>query len=156
MSCFCSFLLRFVATVVAFRVSLFVSCAIDEEMVTKVRMAPPFPIEENIASNPDYVDEKRFAEILDAKSVKEFLERNGMKQLTADVGWRKLWRHWGGRGCFTTVVTHPNLDMPYISSEEEEVYFCKLGELVDVLKESSQEELELREFCCFYWPYGKL
>lgn len=89
----------------------------------------------------------------DAGLVQEFPERNGIKSLTVASGWIKRWKHFGGLGYLKTFVTHANLFMSYTRAEEEEIHVGKLGELLDVLEESSREEMAHRDFCCFYCPY---
>lgn len=93
----------------------------------------------------------------DAGPVEELPDKNGIKGLTEIIGWWNRWNHWVCRVCLMSVVPHSNLDIPYISAEEEEEgYVWQLGDLVDILDKSAREKRAHRDFWCFFWPYEDL
>lgn len=84
------------------------------------------------------------------------VDRNEIKLLTAEGGWKKRWNRWGGSGCLNTEVTHDNLDMPYARCKEEGVYVKLLGDLISVMDEDDREELAHQDSCCLRWTYDEL
>lgn len=92
----------------------------------------------------------------DAGTFKELVERNEIKSLTAEGGWKEHWNHWGGRGCLNTEVPHDNLDMPYIRCEEEGGYVKRLGDLIGFMDEDVREDRTHLHCSFLRFPYDDL
>lgn len=84
-------------------------------------MEPPFTVSEYIASNPGLLDALCTAAMHDAETIEELVDQNVIKLLRAAGDWKKRWNHWGSRGCISAEALHENIDMMYISCEEEGV-----------------------------------
>lgn len=94
--------------------------------------------------------------MLDADTVENLPELQGVKRLISAGGWRKRWNHWDGRGFLKDILPHDNFYMTFFRAEEGRLYAFKLFELFYVLDETFQEKQAHRDFCCLSWSYDEL
>lgn len=48
-------------------------------------------------------------------------------------GSMKHWNHWGGRRVILFEVLHPDLDKPFFSFNEEEIYYRRPGDFINTM-----------------------
>lgn len=96
---------------------LFVLVFMAEAFLQKVRVPPPFPVTEYIASISNKLDAKRFSAMCDDGSVEWLPDNNGIKRLADSSCLGKLWNHWGDSSYLTSIFPNGNLEIPYIRAK---------------------------------------